>query len=137
MDIIGKQLPTFINADEGKVPVIKNGMMVLEPASIAAAPAAVELTGTDPVIETPANNTVYTAGEITSLEITNAAEGAIYTVIFISGETPATLDIPEEIIFPEDFEIEANTRYELNIWNNYGLAAGWPWEAPTPEVSSE
>ena len=137
MDIIGKQLPTFINADEGKVPVIKNGMMVLEPASIAAAPAAVTLSGTDPVIETPANNTVYTAGEITSLEITNAAEGAIYTIIFISGETPATLDIPEDIIFPDDFEIEANTRYELSIWNNYGLAASWAWEALTTEVSPE
>ena len=86
-------------------------------------PTKVTVSGATPEI-TAADNTIYTCGEVTSITVTADVDIA-FTVIFISGSTPATLTMDDNIVMPGGFTIEANTRYEINVSDGYALAAGW------------
>lgn len=69
-------------------------------------------------------------GAITSLTITalNApADGDIawYHFDFNSGSTAPTLTIPNSVIMPSGFTVEASKHYEIDILNNYGAVMAW------------
>ena len=87
--------------------------------------AAVEtVTGATPTIAAAAN-TIYKCGEITSLTISSFPATGEFAVIFISGATPTSFTPPESMVMPDDFNIEANTRYEINVYDGYAVVASW------------
>lgn len=68
-------------------------------------------------------------GALTGLTITLTApasgELAQYHFDFTSGATAPTLTMPDSVVMPEGFSVEANKRYEVDILNNYGVAQSW------------
>ena len=77
-------------------------------------------------------NTLYYLGNynIQVLNITLAAQPdaervAEYHFIFRSGSTPTVLNLPESVIKPEEFAVEANRVYEVSICENWMLAQSW------------
>ena len=51
-----------------------------------------------------------------------------YHFIFRSGATPTVLNLPDSVIYPDGFEIEANRIYEINIMENLLSYQSWPIE---------
>lgn len=49
-----------------------------------------------------------------------------YHMIFKSGATPTVLNLPDGVILPDGFEIEANRIYEINIMENLLTYQSWP-----------
>lgn len=69
-------------------------------------------------------------GAITSLAITtltapSANQLAHYHFDFLSGATAATLSLPNTVVMPSGFTVEASKRYEVDILNNYGTVMAW------------
>ena len=67
-------------------------------------------------------------GTLTSLTITLTAptEGlAQYHFDFDSGSTAPTLTLPQTVVMPSGFAVEASKHYEIDILNNYGTAQEW------------
>ena len=68
-------------------------------------------------------------GALTGLTITLTApasgELAQYHFDFTSGATAPTLTMPDSVVMPEGFSVEANKRYEVDILNNYGAVMSW------------
>lgn len=87
-------------------------------------PVVVTVSGTTPTI-TPANNTIYNYGELTSLTISNPPSTGAYVIKFDSGSTATTTTIPATIKGLESFAPEASTHYEINVEDNYALVASW------------
>ena len=84
----------------------------------------VEVTGATPSITGEANKR-YICGTVTSISITPPESGMI-DVVFVSGSTAATLTATG-VTFPEWFTgtLEANTRYEINVLDGYGVVTTW------------
>ena len=84
----------------------------------------IEVTGTTPSITGEANKR-YVCGEVTTISITPPETGMI-DVVFTSGATPTVLTTTG-VTFPEWFSgtLEANTRYEINILDGYGVVSTW------------
>lgn len=80
--------------------------------------------GTTPSI-TPADNTVYTCGTLTSLTVTSPPATGSYVIKFDSGSTATTTTIPSTIRGLESFAAEANTHYEINVEDNYAAVGKW------------
>jgi hypothetical protein len=80
----------------------------------------VNVSGTTPTI-TPADNTVYNCGELTSLTISNPPATGKYSIIFFSGATPTTT------VGIENFVAEANKRYKITVEDNYATYDSWPY----------
>lgn len=91
-------------------------------------PATVTVSGTTPAI-TPAANTAYNCGELASLTVSNPAALGVYSIVFTSGATPTVTTIPATILGLESFAAEANTVYEINVWDNRAVYQGWPLPA--------
>jgi hypothetical protein len=70
---------------------------------------------------TPADNTVYNCGELTSLTISNPPATGKYSIIFFSGATATTT------VGIENFIAEANKRYEITVKDNYATYDSWPY----------
>lgn len=51
-----------------------------------------------------------------------------YHFIFRSGATPTVLNLPDSVIYPDGFEIEANRIYEINIMEDLLSYQSWPVE---------
>lgn len=81
-------------------------------------------TGTTPTI-TPAANTIYKCGELTSLTVSNPPATGSYSIVFTSGSTATTTTIPSTILGLEDFAAEANTVYEINVFDNRAVVGSW------------
>lgn len=68
-------------------------------------------------------------GELTSLTLTlNAAEpGKLeqYHFDFTAGASAPTLTLPNAVVMADDWNIDTNTRYEVDILNNYAVIVGW------------
>ena len=83
--------------------------------------------GTNDTTFTLPPNEFHTWGEIASLDITlqEGEEGVVneYWFAFTSGASPTTLILPDTVI--SDIGIQANTRYECNIVNNYLVFQEW------------
>ena len=75
-------------------------------------------------------STVYhfTSTALTSLTITFAQNTGQYHFDFISPSTAVVLTIPLSVEMPSSFGVEANTKYEIDILDNYGVAAEWIYE---------
>lgn len=82
------------------------------------------VSGSTPTI-TPADNTVYTCGELTSLTISNPPATGEYSIVFTSGGTATATTIPATILGLEDFAAEANTLYEINVLDNRAVVGSW------------
>lgn len=80
----------------------------------------------------------FTSAALTSLTVTLAAaasgEMAQYHFDFTSGETAATLTLPDTVKIDLDgtagtgvvtYTMDANTRYEIDILNGYGVISEW------------
>lgn len=104
----------------------KTGAVVLNAEDVWASPAetVVEVSGTTPTI-TPAANTIYHCGELTSLTISNPPANGAYSIVFTSGATATTTTIPATILGLEDFAPEANTLYEINVLDNRAVVGSW------------
>ena len=100
----------------------QTGAVVLTASDVGAAVAetVVEVTGTTPTI-TPAANTIYNCGELTSLTISNPPATGKYSIIFYSGATPTTT------VGIENFVAEANKRYKITVEDNYATNDSWPY----------
>ena len=91
---------------------------------INARTETVNFSGTTPTI-TPAPNTIYNCGELTSLTISNPPATGSYSIVFTSGATATTTTIPATILGLEDFSAEANTMYEINVLDNRAVVGSW------------
>ena len=74
--------------------------------------------------QTLAANTFYIWPEMSALTITCPATGGPYAFRFTSGATATTLTMTG-ITMPDDFAVEANKVYEVNVYQGYGLAVSW------------
>ena len=74
--------------------------------------------------QTLASNTFYIWPEMSALTITCPATGGPYAFRFTSGATATTLTMTG-ITMPDDFAVEANKVYEVNVYQGYGLAVSW------------
>lgn len=89
-----------------------------------AAENTVTISETTPTI-TPAANTTYQCGELTSLTISNPPTTGAYSIVFTSGSTATTTTFPSTILGLEDFAAEANTIYEINVMGNLAVVGKW------------
>lgn len=85
----------------------------------------ITLPGTTPTL-TPVVYTSYECGTLTSLTVTNPPATGPWSVRFTSGSTATVLTMPNTVVMPDGFEVEANTVYEINVLDNYALVASWP-----------
>lgn len=69
----------------------------------------------------PADNTEYNYGELTSLTISNPPATGKYSIIFFSGSTPTTT------VGIANFTAEANKRYKITVEDNYATYDSWPY----------
>lgn len=68
---------------------------------------------------------IYICGEVTSLDFTPSATG-LCEVIFTSGATPTNLAIPNTVMMPDWFVMEANRTYEISVLEGtYGAVMSW------------
>ena len=104
----------------------KTGAVLLTAEDVGAAPAetVVEVSGTTPTI-TPAPNTIYNCGELSSLTISDPPATGAYSIVFTSGATPTDLSVDPAIKMPDGFTVEANKRYEINVLNRWAVAGSW------------
>lgn len=101
----------------------------VQAALAAAVPTVVTLTGSTPVIAEAQDNTIYEAGELTSLTIQAVATGASFIVRFSSPAGTATvLTMPSSVYMPSGFTVEPYGRCEINVAGGYALAAFWPFD---------
>lgn len=105
----------------------QDGYLVLSPVS-AVTEEDVSDTGAVTAALDP-NVLYHFTGAITSLTITlnTPQTGMIahYHFDFTSGSTAATLTLPQTVVMPSGFSVAANTRYEVDILNNYGTVMSW------------
>lgn len=74
----------------------------------------------------PEAGVAYKCEALTSLTLTGFPESGSFFVVFTSG-TPATvMSVPNTLHMPEEFSVEENTRYEINVRDGFALCAGWP-----------
>ena len=93
-----------------------------------------ELQGTDLTLS-PEAETVYLCGTLSALTLSDYPTSGSFIVIFRSGAVPTVLTVPLALAMPEDFTVEANTRYEIHVRDGYALAAGWKIDAAQGEGS--
>ncbi len=60
-----------------------------------------------------------------------------YHFAFTSSDTPTRLVLPFSIQMPDDFEVEPWRRYEVNIFNGYGVVQSWQFIITVEESTSE
>lgn len=95
------------------------------PVIQAVSPTVTNVTGTTPSI-TLADNTIFSAGTLTSLTVTGSlAEGQASVIVFTSGATATQLTMPSAIKMPDSFAVEANKIYEISITGNRGAVQSW------------
>lgn len=90
--------------------------------------------GTERVVEvsdaeitlSPEANAVYVCGEVSALTLSDFPAGGSFVLVFTSGAEATVLTVPQTLVMPEAFLVDANTRYEINVRDGYALAAGWP-----------
>lgn len=125
-----KELVILAGKGSGTAPVTsvngQTGAVVLTASDVGAAAAetVVEVSGSTPTI-TPAANTIYKCGELTSLTISNPPATGAYSIVFTSGSTATTTTFPATILGLEDFAAEANTVYEINVLDNRAVVGSW------------
>lgn len=108
---------------EGSTNAVSSGGVYMALQNIEPS-ETVNVSGTTPTI-TAESNTRYICGEVTSLSFTPSATG-ICSVVFTSGSTVTVLTLPQTVMMPEWFEVEANHTYEISIADGvYGAVMVW------------
>ena len=74
---------------------------------------------------TPAANTVYQCGELTSLTLADPPAAGAYAIVFTSGAAATTTTVPASVLGLEDFAAQANTVYEINVLDNRAVVGSW------------
>ncbi len=116
-------MPDYDQNDSNKfLRIDANGYAVWDAVQIE--PNRVTVSGTTPTIAA-ADNTIYKCGEVSTLEITSFPASGIFSVIFESGSTATTLTVPQTLVMPDSFAVEANKRYEISVMDGYATAQGW------------
>jgi hypothetical protein len=100
------------------IAVPSSGVVVGAITAIEAAQKTVTASGTTPTI-TPAANTVYNCGELTSLTISNPPAIGNFWIWFTSGATPTT------VTGIDNFTPEANKVYRISVENGYATYDSW------------
>lgn len=115
----------------GKEITISTGQTNTETYIVNIAPRQISHGTNDTTFTLPPNE-FHVWGEVSTLNITLGAQdvGHIneYMFEFISGSTPTVLTLPTSVKFPEDYEIEANKKYQVSIVDNIGLIVGVDYE---------
>lgn len=113
---------TWVGAEPSAVKFTSQNLTASEKAqaceNIGAAvePTVVALSGSTPIVSEAANNTIYEAGECTSLTVSARATNAAFSLKFNSPSQFATdLFLPQGVALPDGFETEANHHYEINV----------------------
>lgn len=70
-------------------------------------------------------NTEYHYGELASLTISSFPASGEFSIVFTSGSTETVLTVPQTLIMPDGFAVEASTRYEINVKNGYAVVGSW------------
>lgn len=91
----------------------------------------VEMTSSDTSVTMTAGN-FYMFPEMATLAVTVPASGEV-AFRFTSGATATTLTVTG-VTMPDDFTVEANRVYEVNVFEGYGVAVNWEY---TAAVSAE
>lgn len=101
-------------------------------SDVGAAPAVTEVTiSTAGAVSQAldAGKIYHFTGAISALTISfNAAASGVlpqYHFDFTSGSTAATLTLPNGVVMPDGFTVEANKRYEVDVLDNYGVVVSW------------
>lgn len=68
-------------------------------------------------------------GTLTSLDLTVGSTGQ-YHFEFNSSSPAVVLTLPQAVIMPPSFAVEVNTKYEIDILDNYGVYAVWVYGGP-------
>ena len=68
----------------------------------------------------------YVCGELTALTVDSSPGTGGWSVRVTSGSTATVLTMPNTVVMPDGFEVEASTVYEINVLDNYALVASWP-----------
>ena len=113
---LNKQLlpvPTSVN-DNGKIMVVRNGRWALDNTF-----NKVTVSGSVPTI-TPSVDTIYTCGTLTRLTISNPPAVGSFFIIFFSGAAPTV------VTGIDNFTVEANKRYRINVTDGYATFDSWP-----------
>lgn len=105
---------TYVSSVNGRTGAVTG----LEPVT-----TVVNKTASD-TAQTLAANTFYIWPEMSALTITCPATGGPYAFRFTSGATATTLSMTG-ITMPDDFSVEANKVYEVNVYQGCGLAVSW------------
>lgn len=84
-----------------------------------------DLSSASVTLASAADNTVYEYGTLTALTVTAIANPGCFIIRFTSGSTATVLTVPQGLVMPDGFTVEANTRYEINVADGYALCAGW------------
>ena len=121
--VLNLLLPVYGSEDAGRFLRVGSGGVV-DWEVLQIEPNRVSVTGTTPEIAAQ-NNTIYECGECTTLDITSYPATGIFSIIFHSGTTATVLTPASGIVMPDDFTVEANKRYEINVLDGYALVAGW------------
>lgn len=97
----------------------------------AKADKVAEVTNTDaaPDVDLDPEKIYHFTGTLTALtiDLSSPATGQLahYHFDFDSGSTAPTLTLPQTVVMPSGFTVEANKRYEVDILNNYGTVIAW------------
>ena len=89
------------------------------------APATVTDLSSTSITLAASANAVYNYGELTSLTVSSFPASGEFSIVFVSGSTETVLTVPQTLIMPDGFAVEASTRYEINVKNGYAVVAGW------------
>ena len=132
-----------IDSDSGNIlygyHVGANGTVTVFSAHIGNAdkPEQIPLEGTTPTIAFAGDNAIYTGGTLTSLTVTQFGNSGMFMLIFDSGSSPTSLNLPaydsehptNNYVKWGDFTVEANKHYEvsINIINGVGYLVGKGW----------
>ena len=89
-----------------------------EDLGAAAEPEVVNVSGATPTI-TPADNTVYKCGTLTSLTVSNPPATGRYVIWFTSGATATA------VTGIDNFTPEANKVYRISVEDGYATYDSW------------
>ena len=97
---------------------------------LSAAVTEVTNTAAAPSLALDPEKIYHFTGTLTSLTITaltSPASGQLahYHFDFNSGSTATTLTLPQTVVMPSGFTVEASMHYEIDILNNYGAVMAW------------
>lgn len=107
-----------------QITVLENGCIGAR-SDLAFATVRESVTGSSVNLD-PETYHYYVCGELTALTVDSSPSTGGWSVRFTSGSTATVLTMPNTVVMPDGFEVEASTVYEINVLDNYALVASWP-----------